>query len=358
MDWLPHVLPLDLANWAMALSKAFQVILPILLFVGFRALPWRKRIFEACLRRFHPGAKGEQREEWLGVYERRVARLMGFLAWKIGCDLGFFLIVGQSWLRALTPAGLVPYVIVQYLLYRLLGQKMMLGGMWNPFGVERYQVPSLQRRQPGKHLLSKFLHENLNSTSVHVPLRRVMLKPFADYAAIIVAWSAYTMGIFFVQSGEINWHPLTDFPHAQMLAIYLGGIFAFIIGFNLGEMAISAAGPSLGWAFFHARLGTTGQSWMRALRWRLRPLVERGGLSLRWIVSATSGILMVALLTFILKDWVVHLTDNVTRIAFEHYGELPPVQRSQIQPVRAGAELPDFAAGVAAYRAIWGEPSE
>ena len=305
------VLPyeVDTQDWAFSLSKALQILIPLGLFVALRELPGRRFLFELLARGLYPKANEQTRTLRTEEYERRFERLLGFLAWKIGCDLGFFIVMGDSWLRAITPAGLIPYTIAQYLVYRIFGQKMLLGGMINPFQRETYQLPKLKRRRPIQRVLAKFLHEDMNATSIHVPTRRVALKPVADYLAVIVAWSLYTMGIFWVQSGELNTQPLQYFPHATMIGMYLGGVLSYIIGFNIGQAAMRGLGDQVE-RFLeqrridHHRSPTSAPIWPRSLRWRLVPIVDRYGFGVQWFGSVLSGILMVAVFTPIFFDAV------------------------------------------------------
>ncbi len=293
---------IDFRDWALASSKALQLLFPLILFVLIRELLTHRGVFRAIVTRIHPDQQGEVLEETVGVYERRFGRILGFLTWKIGCDLGFFLLIGDNWLRALTLSGLIPYTIAQYLIYRLFGQKMLLGGMLNPFRREKYTFPPLKRRRPIQRAVSKMLHEDMNATSVHAQPRRVLLKPLMDYFAVVVAWSVYNMGIFWVQSGELNGQPFIHFEHTVMLGMYVGGVLSFIIGFNLGQRLSSVVAYRIENILERSSVQNAANPlqapiWQRSLRWRVRSLLDKYDFGMQWIASVISGIIMVALLT-------------------------------------------------------------
>lgn len=145
-------------------------------------------------------------------------------------------------------------------------------------------------------------------------MRRVALKPLVDYTAVVVAWSAYTMGIFWVQSGEINFQLLIHFPHTTMIGMYVGGVLSFIFGFNLAlfltrNLRIRIIRYLERKRLEHRRNPRQTPLWPRALHWRLQPHFRRYGFSIRWLSCVGSGILMVALLTpwfFNEVQWIAH----------------------------------------------------
>lgn len=338
----------DFNGWALSASKAAQILLPLGFFILFREMPWQGALIRTLVNLLHPAATEEAKAECREIYARRFGRLLGFLTWKVGCDLGFFLIIGPEWLRAFTPAGLIPYVTGQYLVYRLFGQKMLLGGMTNPLAAEVYGIPPLQRKKPLRRILAKFLHEDLNATSPHVPLRRVFLKPMADYLAVLVCWSLYTMGLFFAQSLEINWQPFVRFPHAFMIGMYGGGVIAFILGHNLGESLVA------GWNRFVIRR-KHGRSpyWVRSLRWRMRPWDVKYGIRISRIVPLICGVVMVAFVApAVLR--IVEGSASVFRTRlFLRQGSLPRQQLLQISPPDpASGTLPDFNKQDALYESL------
>jgi len=297
------ILTFDLVGIALALSKLLQVLLPFAAVAAVRDLPPVRRLLERWAAGKIPDGDPVARQEAIGAWERRFGRLIGFFSWKIGCDLGFFLVTPHSLWQAFTLAGLIPYTIVQYGIYRLFGQKMALSGMWNPLAEERYRTPSLQRRKPVRRLLAMWLHEDFNATSTHVPARRVFLKPFVDFGAVVLSWSLYTVGIFLVESGEWTLAPLWDFPVAEMLGMYVGGTLAFIIGYNLGVglylLLARVVGERLwqepAWAMQTAEGGWAGafRAFRRVTRIRVYRFVRANGLSLHWVAGVVVGIAMV-----------------------------------------------------------------
>jgi hypothetical protein len=336
----------DVADWALSASKALQVLLPLGLFVLFRELPWQERLLRATFARRHPKASPEEAEEWYELYQRRFGRVLGFLAWKVGCDLGFYVVMGPDWIQAFTLAGLIPYTIAQYFIYRLFGQKMLLSGMMNPFDVETYKTPSLQRHKPWRRSFSKFFHEDMNATSPHVPMRRVILKPLADYLAVVVCWSLYSMGIFFVQSGEINWQPMQRFPHAFMIGMYFGGVMAFVLGYNIGDyLSVHIRYTILEWLRASPSSGKHPEYWRRSIRWRILPFSKRYGVRLPGTVSILCGIAMVAFLSPRFLQLSLSTAHSAEIALFIHRGEISPKQLLQITPVAPPAissGLPDF----------------
>ncbi|MEM1059312.1 MAG: hypothetical protein AAGK14_08685 [Verrucomicrobiota bacterium] len=308
------ILLFELVGVALALSKALQVVLPLLAFVLLRDLPFTRWFLEWLVRREAPEADSFEQREILGRYERQLGRAVGFISWKIGCDLGFFIIASNSLWQAFTLAGLIPYTIVQYAIYRLFGQKLLLAGMANPFAEESYETPSLVRRKPVRRALARWLHEDLNATSPHVPMRRVILKPFVDFGAVVLSWSLYTMGIFWVESGEWNYAPLWEFQVWAMLGMYLGSVLMFIVGFNLGAGLYTLLARTLGEWFWRqpAWEAASASGWhgffrrlRRPLRWRLHRFMDKHGINVRWLTGITAGIVVVGYLAKPLAE-VVH----------------------------------------------------
>lgn len=344
----------DFNGWALAASKGAQILLPLGFFILFREMPWQGALIRAMVNRRYPSATEEAKTECRDIYARRFGRLLGFLTWKVGCDLGFFLIIGLEWLRAFTPAGLIPYVIGQYVVYRLFGQKMLLGGLGNPLATETYRVPPLQRKKPLRRILSKFLHEDLNATSPHVPMRRVVLKPMADYLAVLVCWSLYTMGLFFAQSLEINWQPLVRFPHAFMIGMYGGGVLAFILGHNLGEFLV------VEWnRHFLPRTHARSPYWLRSVRWRLRSWSLNSGIGTSRIISLLCGAMMVAFVAPAVLKAVETAASAIHADMFLRRGSLSEAQLLQIAPLDpVSAKLPDFDKQEALYQSLKNQMKE
>ena len=339
VNFLPF--SLDSGSISYGASKIGQILLPLGSYILFRELPFREKLFNR-------------------TYEKRFERLLGFMTWKIGCDLGFFLVLTtEPWQRAFTFAGLIPYTISQYIFYRIIGQKMLIGGLVNPLRMESPQKPPTERPHPLRQMFSKYFHEDMNATSYNVPIRKVLLKPLVDYSTVVLSWSIYTMGILFVQSGEINFSPLRNFSHASMIAFYLGGSFGFILGYNLGESLylwlLRIQVRFARWKHGRKRLlkfqvpdrtgilGRLQYLWKKykyLLSWRFQPFLRKYGLNTRWMVSTIGGVLVVALLTPRFASAMASLTDTASQFWFNAFGQINQVQLEPVQRVDS-AELPN-----------------
>jgi len=212
-------------------SKVFQIITPLLAYMVLQEIPSVKNLFPKFVRLINAKADVDR---WDFIFKM----LIGFITWKIGCDFGFLIVnTGAApWSIAFTLAGLIPYGIVMYIVYYLIGQKMIIQGQWNPFK-EQYVPPKFNGRPSiSKHFTSKFFHESMNATSANVPLRQVYIKPFIDYGAIIASWPFYNVILLYSQSGEINFAPYTQFTFLSIFVFYVVNVGGFILGFNLGEL--------------------------------------------------------------------------------------------------------------------------
>lgn len=212
-------------------SKVFQIITPLLAYMVLQEIPAVRNLFPRFVRFLNAEAD-------VGRWEFIFKMLVGFITWKIGCDFGFLIVDTGSapWSIAFTLAGLIPYAIVMYVVYYLIGQKMIIQGQLNPFK-EKYVPPKLNGRPSIlKQFTSKFFHESMNATSANVPLRQVCLKPFLDYGGIIVSWPFYNVVLLYSQSGEINFAPYTQFTFLSIFVFYVVNVGGFILGFNLGEL--------------------------------------------------------------------------------------------------------------------------
>jgi len=212
-------------------SKVFQIITPLLAYMVLQEIPAVRNLFPRFVRFINAEANVDY---WESIFKM----LIGFITWKIGCDFGFLIVDTGSapWSIAFTLAGLIPYGIVMYIVYYLIGQKMIIQGQLNPFK-EKYVPPKLNGRPSLlKQFTSKFFHESMNATSANVPLRQVGLKPFLDYGAIIVSWPFYNVVLLYSQSGEINFAPYTQFTFLSIFVFYVVNVGGFILGFNLGEL--------------------------------------------------------------------------------------------------------------------------
>lgn len=211
-------------------SKLFQILVPLVAYMILQETPGLKTAFPRALRAISPQAD-------VGRWEYIFKMLVGFVAWKIGCDFGFLIVTtnGAPWALSFTFSGLVPYALGMYAVYHLLGTKMLVQGQLNPFK-EEYRPPRIDGRPSwGKQFFAKFFHESMNATSANVPLRQVSLKPLIDYGAILVTWPLYKTSMMFFQSGEINFSPFIRFTFLPILVFYIVNVIGFILGFNFGE---------------------------------------------------------------------------------------------------------------------------
>ncbi|PSP16013.1 MAG: hypothetical protein BRC58_10605 [Cyanobacteria bacterium QS_8_64_29] len=335
-------------------SKLFQIVIPLATVAFFQELLFRRRLIPRAARWLSPGLSAAA-DARLGRYQTVANRTLGLMSWKIGCDLGFFLIATGigPWERAFTWAGLIPYTIVQYLFYYLIGQRMILEGRRHPFQPDA-SGPNYPTRRPsqGKQLLAKFFHESMNQTDYNVPLRQVILKPLVDYGGIVLSWSIYSSGLLFLQSGEINFQPLFNFFFLKILAFYSVNVFGFILGYNLAESAyeqlIRAEERADGWA---RQQQATGDPHPLARRWnafkarwrrfqcvrlnRVLPLLERYNLNWRWLLTSAGGI---AFIVAIALDWaglIFSTYDRAEHWAFAQQGELDRTHLSQVEQTSA-----------------------
>jgi hypothetical protein len=336
-------------------SKLFQIIAPLTAYIFFRELPFRQPVLRWIARRWKPDADAKQEEKLIRGYDDFFDRALGFMSWKVGCDLGFFLVatgVGD-WPRAFTWAGLIPYTVVQYLVYYFVGQKMIIEGHLNPFR-PRYQPKQLYGRPPRwKQIVSKYFHENLNETSYNVPLRQVILKPFVDYGGIVSSWSIYTVGLLCLQSGEINFAPVAHFFFLKMIAFYLVNVFGFILGFNLGEIiyykSLELVEYAEGWirgvsntssqqypdllAAVAEQLHAIQDRWVKfktVSLWRVQPFLDRYNLNFRWFICSAMGVFFVVLLEPSFASTVFSISDGIQHWWFDVSASLSDVAVQQV----------------------------
>ncbi|MBD2251483.1 hypothetical protein [Nostoc parmelioides] len=335
------------------LSKLGQILLPLCGYIISQELIFRKNIHH------HTQSLNYQTM----ILEKRFERVLGFMTWKIGCDLGFFLVSNYQggWLRAFTFAGLIPYTIIQYFIYRLIYEKIFLGRILKLY-IEKETLNLLVKRiHPIKKILSKYLHQELNTTSDAIPIPKLILKPFIDYASIVISWSFYTMGILFFQSGEINFSPFIYFPFGLMLSFYLGESFAYILGFNLSELIylylLSIENQliilSEKFKVISIRLGRYDRnlykfpSYWRELQyilnWRMRLFLDKYNLNARWAFSSVGGVIFTTLVTAIFVDVVTNFIENLYILFFQFAGQMNEIQVQQMLPINSNPqELPDF----------------
>lgn len=200
-------------------AKFMQILLPQLAYVA-TSMILRPEGLLPLARLASPGRTRESQldkaKRWIGGFQR----LQGFFVWKLACDLGFFLIVTQygSWYRALTLSGLLTYTCLQFIVYYLIGQKLILAKL------ARKQIrnqPKSIRTTKWKNLASKLLYEEMGVTISQVSGRMLIAKFFVDYGAMWITWSAYTIGFFLFANGGFGLAPLIIFPHVAMSSLYL-----------------------------------------------------------------------------------------------------------------------------------------
>ncbi|NEQ52955.1 MAG: hypothetical protein F6K11_22915 [Leptolyngbya sp. SIO3F4] len=364
-------------------SKLFQILIPLASYLLVRDLLierilLRPAIREKLLKKLPAGPRWQSiRKNFPTIFEQTI----GFAAWKIGCDLGFFLIVTGlgPWQRAFTWSGLLPYTVIQYFVYYLLGRKMLIEGQLNPFGSKSAPQPAAERPPGWQRIASKYLHEDLNATSEDIPMRQVLLKPLVDYVGLILSWSMYTVGIFFAQSKELNLAPLVHFAFFQMLTFYLVNTYGYIIGFNIGEwihfrlswleeqysawarqQSVDLAqheNPVNASQYIYRLIDALDGYW-RELKyrflWRLTPVTERYGLNRRWLLSAIGGVYCVVLVAPSWSGWMLSMGTQVNRAWFSAFGHLNQVQLAQVStpPVQT-AHLPDSGEIIVGFPAFW-----
>ncbi|MGK7890269.1 MAG: hypothetical protein AB4042_13120 [Leptolyngbyaceae cyanobacterium] len=364
-------------------SKLFQILVPLLSYLLVRDLLVERILLQPAvrekLRQLLPPGK-----RWQAAWNNAPVvfeQTLGFVAWKIGCDLGFFLIVTGlgPWQRAFTWSGLIPYAIIQYFIYFWIGRKLLIEGQLHPFQPKPSVSPSAERPTQWKRFLSKYLHEDMNSTSEDIPLRQVFLKPLVDYAGLVLSWSLYTVGMFFVQSGELNVAPVVHFAFFEMFTFYLVNTYGYIIGFNVGEWihfrlswleerysawarqqerAIASQGEpaALGQRFYlwvEAWQNSWDELWYRFL-WQANPITKQYGLDRRWLLSIIGGVYCVVLVAPSWSGSMMALGSKVSRAWFSAFGELGEVQLVQVsEAMSQTAELPDSNDVVVGFPAFW-----
>jgi hypothetical protein len=340
---LATLFPLDSLSMSMGFSKLGQILLPLGVYILLREFLFQPAIFTRLLRPFHTGISPERLQQIASTFEQRLARAAGFFSWKVGCDLGFFLVVTQygHWSRALTWSGLIPFTVTQYLVYRLWGQNLILGRLASRWTNQKNTLAFGSRANALERFFSKFFYEDMNVTSNHVPMIRVVLKSGVDYTSLMASWSIYTMGILFIQSGEVNWSPLRQFPYLPMLAFYLGGYLVYIFGFNLFEFLylkfIYWQEQPRRWrtAKNHQELPipkATAPFW-KSLHGRLfgwGPWSAKYGITSRWLVSCLGGVVLVALFTIPTANGMIALGNGLYQNWFDQFGRVDPVQLEQV----------------------------
>ncbi len=354
-------------------SKLFQLIMPLGFIILFRELlPFRQQIIRQLAQWLQGHRSIDTYQESVIDYNNTLDRIVGFMTWKIGCDLGFYLVstgVG-TWDRAFTWVGLLPYTFIQYFLYYYVGQKMLIDGQLNPFK-KRDPLPTIHGRPSWfRQFVAKYFHESMNTTSYNIPLRQVLLKPLVDYGCIIVSWPFYTIGILFLQSGEFTLAPLTRFFFLQMLTFYSVNTFGFIVGFNIGEIIYLKA---IEWIEVLERwvrdqpllqtndngiiqLGQQLQARWKQVRygtlWKIKPFIDTYGLNGRWLLTSASGVLFVIVIEPSFASTVFAISDQIQQTWFSLFGNIDLVHVQQIQHVTS-IEMPPSKDLIESFPQAW-----
>lgn len=218
------------------LAKFMQILLPQIAFVVTSLWLRPERLLPLARWRF-PGRTRESQlaksKRWIEIFNR----LQGFFVWKLACDLGFFLVVTEygNWLRAFTLSGLVTYTTLQFIVYYLIGQKLILSRLTRRQKIKR---PKSIRTTRWKNLASKLLYEEMGVTVSQVNATMIIAKIFVDYSAMWITWSAYTIGFFFFANGGIGFAALQIFPHVSMSSLYISIYIGYATLFTIVEILL------------------------------------------------------------------------------------------------------------------------
>ena len=366
-------------------SKLFQILVPLTSYMVLRDLFLKKLVLrEAVIEKIDQILpKNSFFEQFRTDLPKIFDQTVGFLSWKVGCDLGFFIIVTGlgPWERAFTWSGLLPYTIIQYFVYFLIGRRMLVDGQLNPFSETVSEPVTPEPRPWWKQLLSKYLHEDLNTTNEYVPLRQVFLKPFVDYGGLVLSWSLYNVGIFFFQSGEMNLAPVIQFTFFQMLTFYLVNTYGYVIGYNIGEWidtGISALEErfshwkrqqaerlekewnedkqSLQKQFYNLS-DSIHQIWQNlkyGYLWQLQVFLGQYGIGRKWFITTVSGVFAVVLIAPSFSGVMFTVGDNISDLWFARLGEVNQVQVAQIEPSMSDQmNLPNSEVVIAQFPEFW-----
>jgi len=366
-------------------SKLFQILVPLTSYVVLRDIFLKKLVLkEAVIERINQILpKNSFFEQFRSDLPKIFDQTVGFLSWKVGCDLGFFLIVTGlgPWERAFTWSGLLPYTIIQYFVYFLIGRRMLVDGQLNPFSQGETETVTPEPRPWWKRLLSKYLHEDLNTTNEYVPLRQVFLKPFVDYGGLVLSWSLYNVGIFFFQSGEMNLAPVIQFTFFQMLTFYLVNTYGYVIGYNIGEWietGISVLEERFSsWKRQQTRLmeklsdqeqqplpfkfynlsESIQQAWQNlkyTYLWELQVFLGQYGIGRKWLLTTVSGVFAVVLIAPPFSNVMFSVGNDMSDLWFQQLGKVDQVQVAQIEPAMSDQiNLPNSEVIIAQFPEFW-----
>lgn len=287
-------------------AKFMQILLPQLAFLITASIVTPPRLLPLT-RRLLPGRSREaQIARAQGLIEG-FHRLQGFFVWKLACDLGFFLIVTEygSWLRAFTLSGLVTYTALQYVVYYLIGQRLILARCIRQQPTGR---PKRIRTTWWKNLAAKLFYEEMGVTISQVSGAMIAAKFLVDYSAMWITWSAYTVAFFFFGNGGLGFSPYAVFPHVFMISLYVSVYLGYAFMFTTLEILLK-----------NIALRGSIPLWSRKLflSTQFKQLLATVAVTLvlpALIVSLTGGWKSVgewsSQLTGVLDQWTISLDDN------------------------------------------------
>jgi len=218
-------------------AKFMQILLPQLAFIITSSILTPQRLMPIS-RKISPGrtrmSQLAKAQEWVNGFQR----LQGFFIWKLACDLGFFIIVTEygGWLRAFTFSGLFAYTFLQFVVYYLIGQKLILANLARR---QLLNKPKNIRTTWWKNIGSKLFYEEMGVTISQVSGSMVIAKMLVDYGAMWITWSAYTTSFFlFADAGYESLQTLTFFPHVTMTSLYFSIYLGYAAMFTLIELLL------------------------------------------------------------------------------------------------------------------------
>lgn len=219
-------------------AKFLQILLPQIAYLLTASVLTPERLLPIA-RLFLAGRTRESQLLLAQHWIQAIQRLQGFFVWKLACDLGFFLIVTQygSWLRAFTLSGLVTYTAFQFVVYYLIGQKLILANLAQ---FQPKMRPKPYRTTRWKNLASKILYEEMGVTISQVKSRTIIAKFLVDYGAMWVTWSAYSTGFFLFANGGLGISPFFIFPHVLMSSLYISVYLGYAAMFTFAELGLKS----------------------------------------------------------------------------------------------------------------------
>jgi hypothetical protein len=161
------------------LAKYIQIIIPQLAYYSL-ALIFNERVANNLISKISPNLSKVDRNARALAWVANVNRIQGFFTWKLACDLGFFLLVTQygPWSRALTFSGLIVYTMVQFVVYYLIGQRLILSRLYPRDTPNRPRILRINRLSLA---FSKLFYEELGVTINQVTTPVIIAKILVDY---------------------------------------------------------------------------------------------------------------------------------------------------------------------------------